>query len=99
MRYIIETTQEGNDQSVWNTITSLKDKGLINVVEKGDPIEEMKLNLRQVARAVELLRDVGISKDLMVSYLYDKTTVSKRDIKTLLDAQDDFFRKLGVKLK
>lgn len=99
MRYVIETTEEGNNQSVWNTINSLKEKGLIHFIEKGDPIEEMKENLRKVARAIQLLNEIGISNQLMESYIYDKTKISKSAIRTVLNEQSEFFNKLGVKLK
>lgn len=99
MRYIIETTDAGNDQSVWNSINTLRDKGYITVVEKGDPIEEMKENLRKVARAMELLRDVGISNDLMVAFILQRTKIAQKTIKLILSKQDEFFRNIGVKLK
>jgi hypothetical protein len=99
MRYIIETTSDGNDNRVWSNLTSLKDKGYITIVEKGDPIEEMKENLRKIARSMQLLKEIGISNELMSSYIYDKTKVNKRSISRVLEEQTEFFKKIGIKLK
>lgn len=100
MRYIIETTDEGNIQSVWNTINSLKERGLITVVEKGDPVEEMKETLRKVARSMELLQKVGIDTELMVAYIKRKNpSISISAIKQTLESEHAFFSKLGIKLK
>lgn len=99
MRYIIETTQEGNDNKVWNTINALQEKELITIVEKGDPIENMKENLRKIAKAMELLEKIGINKEIMESYIYDKTKVSKTNIKAVLNEQSRFFEKMGIELK
>ncbi len=95
----METTDAGNDASVWNTVLSLKEKGLISIVEKGDPVEEMKENLRKGARAIQVLNEIGVSKELMEAYLYDKTKVSKANIRAVLSEQEKFFQRLGVKLK
>jgi hypothetical protein len=99
MRYIIETTEEGNEQSVWNTINSLVEKKLISVVEKGDPIENMKENLRRITRAVQMLEKVGLGKDVMEAFLCNKTKLGKGTVRKILNAQSDFFEKVGVELK
>lgn len=99
MRWILETTQEGNEVAVWNTINSLKEKGLISIVEKGDPIEDMKERLRKVTRAMQLLQEVGLNAEVMEAYLYVKTGVSRTNIKKILYQQNEFFESLGVKLK
>lgn len=99
MRYIIETTDKGNEQNVWNTLNSLQDKSLIKIVEKGDPVEEMKLRLRKIARQMEILGEIGMSTELMAIYLHDKTKIAKRDIKKVLDQQKEFFDTVGVKIK
>jgi len=99
MRYVIETTEHGNEEAVWNTINSLKDKNLINVVEKGDPIENMKEDLRKVARSVEVLEKVGIDKELLIAWIKRKTSLSISVIETCLETERDFYKKLGVELK
>ena len=99
MRYIVETTEDGNDRNVWKTINKLEKGGLITVIEKGDPIEEMKANLRKVTRAMQLLNEIGISGDIMEAYIYDKTKVPKTHIRRVLYQQKEFFDNVGVKLK
>lgn len=98
MRYIIETTQEGNEKSVWNSLNALKDKGFITIVEKGDPVEEMKMNLRKVARAMQILEGAGIDKDLMISHIKRKTGLGVSTIEQVLETERGFFKKLGVEL-
>ena len=99
MRYIIETTESGNDVNVWNTILSLQKQKLITIVEKGDPIEDMKENLRRITKAIQLLNKMGISNELMKSFIYDKTKVSKSNIDKVLNGQEEFFIKLGIQIK
>lgn len=98
MRYIIDT--EGEKAQDWgNTLRRAAERGELTIIEKTDPIEVMKENLRNIARAMEVLNKNGISKELMESYIYDKTKVAKRDIALVLGEQKRFFEKLGVKLK
>lgn len=99
MRYIIETTKEGEAVNVWNTINSLQKKDLITIVEKGDPLENMKIELRKIARAVQLLKQIGIDREVMEAYIYVKTKVPKAHIRTVLWEQEQFFKKLGVELR
>lgn len=100
MRYVIATTQLGEQQSVWNTIVALKEKGLISIVEKGDPIEDMKENLRRVARSLEILEKVGIDQDLMEAWIKRKNPgISVKAIHAALSSERDFFKRIGVELK
>lgn len=99
MRYVIETTEEGNNERVWNTINSLVENKLINLIEKGDPIENMKEDLRRVARSMEVLEKLGIDHDLIVAWIKRKTNLSIGNIETCLSAERNFFKKLGIELK
>lgn len=99
MRYIIETTDKGNEENVWNTIDRLVREEKITIVEKGDPVEEMKHKLRKIARSLQMLNEIGFDKEVMRSFIYDKTKVAKRDIDLVLGEQEKFFKRLGVNLK
>lgn len=99
MRYIIETTEQGNKENIWNKLNAFSKKGLITIVEKGDPVEQLKENLRKIAKALELLNKVGLNKSVMEAYIYDKTKVSKDHIRKVLNEQYEFFEKLGVELR
>lgn len=99
MRYIIETTDAGNDAKVWNTITALKDNNLISVVEKGDPVEELKENFRRIVRAQQVLESAGINREVMSIYLANKTKIGTTKINAMLNAQSNFYAELGIKLK
>lgn len=94
MRYVIETTNEGNNSNVWNTIDSLHKKGLIKVLDKGDPIQNMKENLRKVRESLDALKSAGIDRELMVAFIKHKSSsLSQRDINDVLELQQSFFKK------
>ena len=99
MRYVIETTEKGNEESVWNSINAMRDKKLITIVEKSDPVEQLKETLRRLARSMEILEKVGIDKEMMVIYLSKKSGAGMGTVRNVLYAQEEFFGKLGVKLK
>lgn len=99
MRYIIEPTDLGNEKKIWNKINRFSREGLINIVEKGDPLEQLKENMRKIAKALELLNEIGIDKSVMEAYIYDKTKVSKIHIRKVLNEQYEFFKKLGLELR
>lgn len=72
-------------------------------LEKIDEIEltednfeepQMEKDLKELRSNVEKFKK--IDRDVLISYLRDKTKLSKRDIKELLFQQDRFFDKVGV---
>jgi len=99
MRYILETTDLGNEKAIWTQILSYEKEGLIKIIEKGDPLEDMKQNLRRVARSIELLEKIGIDTELMIAYIKRKNpSLSVVSIKQTLETENEFFKKLGVNL-
>ena len=94
MRYIIETNDEegiiGIQISKWQ-----KEKKL-ELIEKGQPIIEIQAQLERVAKALEVLKKAGYNSQVMKSFIYDETKVSKANINAILKSQEDFFKQIGV---
>ena len=94
MRYTIDTMGE-QAQSWGNTLRRAEERGEIQIIEKGDPIEEVKDAVRKIQRAMEVLKKSGISEEIMVAYMRAKG-IAKTHIENVLYHQKEFFKKLGV---
>ena len=94
MRYIIDTLGE-QAQSWGNTLRRAEERGEIKILEKGDPIEEIKDAVRKIARSLEILKKSGISEDVMIAYMRSKG-IAKKNIDEVLYHQKQFFKKLGI---
>jgi hypothetical protein len=46
-----------------------------------------------------MLEKVGLGKDVMEAFLCNKTKLGKGTVRKILNAQSDFFEKVGVELK
>lgn len=99
MRYILEITEKGNEARTWNAINKLASNGYVTIVEKGDPVEDLKENMRRMVRAAEILKKAGIGRDIMEIYLTKKANVPVTHVRAVLNKQDEFFVRLGVRLK
>ena len=95
MRYLIETNPE-NAMLIGAEISRWEKDGKLSLIEKGDPIEAIKVDLIKIKRAFETLEKLGINKDIMIAYIRTKG-IALTTIKNVLYYQDDFFKKLGVK--
>jgi len=95
MRYLIETHPD-KAMEIGSAIANWDKKGDITILEKGDPIEEIKSNLLKIKRAFETLEKVGINREVMVAYIRSKG-VRASDINAVLFHQDAFFEKMGLK--
>jgi len=56
--------------------------------------ETMVDELIKIRASLERLERIGISRDLMAIYINKKTRVSMRDIKAVLESQEDFVKSL-----
>jgi len=56
--------------------------------------ETMVDELILIRASLERLESIGISRDLMAIYINKKTRVSMRDIKAVLDSQEEFVKSL-----
>ena len=93
MRYIIKT----NDTEIWNKINFWNKERRLEIIDKGDVIEALKAKIDILKESVDAIRKSGISMNLLNSYLRAETGLPKKDIETLLAAQDSFFKELGIK--
>lgn len=94
MRYIIDTTGE-KAQEWGNTLRRAEEKGEIIIIEKGDPIEQIKETVRKIGRAFETLQKAGIDEEVMIAYIRTKG-VPKTQIDNVIFHQKEFLEKLGV---
>jgi len=58
--------------------------------------ETMVDELTKIRASLERLERIGISRDLMAIYINKKTRVSMRDIKAVLESQEDFVKSLDT---
>lgn len=97
MRYIIETKKDegiiGIQIDKWN-----KQKK-IDIIEKAEPVVEIKDKLEKISRAIDTLKKAGWNKEVMEIYICKKTGLGMQTIRSVLYKQDDFFRAIGVKIK
>jgi len=95
MRYIIQTEDEegiiGIQIDRW-----LKQKK-ITIIEKGDPVLEIKEKLEKAYRALEILKKAGYNSEVMEIYLMKKTNLGLGKIQSLLRSQEEFFKAVGIK--
>ena len=96
MRYIIDTKDEqgliGIQIAKWQ-----KNKKL-DLIEKADPVIELKDNLEKIGRALEHLDKAHYDRELMEIYINKKTGVPITHVRAALDSQKNFFRAIGVKI-
>lgn len=59
--------------------------------------EKIKAQLQSIQRTMLSLKKTGIHQDILIAYLHDRTGMSKRDLVSILNAQEEFYKKL-VKL-
>jgi hypothetical protein len=92
LRYIIKT----NDPEVWNKITAWNTQGKLSIIDKGDAVESLKAKVEKIKESVDTIRKSGIDLYLLKVYIHSETGISRRDVDLILNAQDEFFKKLGV---
>ena len=69
----------------------------ISIIEHGDPVEQVKAELLKIKRALSTLEKVGIDKDVLITYVKTKAGLGRATIELVLDKQEEFFKKLGIK--
>jgi len=94
MRYILNTTD--SEGIIGMTISKWEKEGKLQIIEKADPLVELKEHLERIAKAMEILKKAGYNSEVMKSWIYDQTKVNKSEIRAVLNSQEDFFRQIGV---
>ena len=106
MRYIIET--EDSEGIIGIQLNRWEKEKKLRIIEKAEPLIIIKENLEKeiqelyksmkdvLVEALELLRKIGYNREVMITYLKDQTNLGKGTLVSVLDAQEDFFKKIGV---
>lgn len=96
MRYILDTTdQEG---IIGIQIKKWADDKKLQIIEKSEPIIELKAHLEKIARALDTLNKAGYDSELMEIFLMKKTNLGMGKIRAVLKSQQEFFKQIGVKI-
>jgi len=60
-------------------------------------IEKIRRQLADIQRSFLAIKKSGMSRDILIAWLKDRTEFGKNDLRAILEAQDEFYQKL-VKL-
>lgn len=96
MRYIFETQDE--EGIIGMQIAKWQKEKKLELIEKGEPVVEIKAQLERVAKAIDVLKKSGYNSEVMKMWLSKKTGMSMAKIQALLNSQMDFFKAIGVKV-
>ena len=95
MRYIIETKDEQGLIGV--QIEKWRKENKLDLIEKADPVLEIKTYLEKASRALEILKKAGMNSEVMKVWLDKKTGMGMNRVEAFLSSQDDFFKAIGIK--
>lgn len=97
MRYILNTK---DDQGIIGMqIQKWKDEGKLEIIEKAEPVVEIKAQLERVAKALDILKQSGYNSEVMKMWISKKTGLGMNKIEPMLNSQMEFFKAIGVKIK
>ena len=57
-------------------------------------LNKLEDHMKDVVKKFNELKKAGVDEELMIIYLADKTRLSKKDVKNLLEHQEEFYSKL-----
>jgi hypothetical protein len=95
MRYIIETKDEQGLIGI--QINKWKKEKKLDIIEKADPVIELKDNLEKISRALEYLKRAGYNRELMELFINKKTGVPITHVRATLNSQKEYFQAIGVR--
>lgn len=96
MRYIIQT--QDDEGVIGMQIAKWEKEGKLQIIEKAEPVVELKVQLERVARALDVLKKSGYNSEVMRMWLSKKTGLGMGKINALLREQTEFFKAIGVKI-
>lgn len=96
MRYILNTKQD--EGLIGMQIEKWKKEGKVDIIEKAEPVVEIKAQLERVAKALDVLRKSGYNSEVMKMWISKKTGLGMNKIEPILDSQMQFFKAIGVKI-
>lgn len=94
MRYIIDT--QDTEGIIGIQIDRWKKENKLVLIEKGEPVVEIKEHLERIARALETLKKAGYSSEVMEIFIMKKTNLGASKVQNVLKMQDEFFKQIGV---
>ena len=59
-----------------------------------DKVAELSKNLKNMKEKFDALKKSGVNEELLIVWIMHATKYSKKDVKAMLDAQEEFFDKL-----
>jgi len=96
MRYILETIDEQG--IIGMQIKKWENEKKLDIIEKADPVIELKAQLEKIARALDVLNKAGYNSEIMEIFLMKKTGMGSGKIHAVLKGQQEFFKQIGVKI-
>lgn len=94
MRYIIISRDlEGN---IGSQLSRWEKEKKIDILEKGEPLVEIKAKIEKLARALEFLQKSFIDEEIMQIYISKKTGLGLGTINAIMNRQEEFYRKVGL---
>lgn len=96
MRYILDTIDEQG--IIGMQIQKWANEKKLDIIEKADPVIELKAQLEKIARALDVLNKAGYDNEVMEIFLMKKTGLGAGKIRDVLRGQKEFFKQIGVKL-
>ena len=57
-------------------------------------LDRLDKNMKDVVSKFKDLKNSGVDEELLIIYIKDKTKLPTRDIKKMLDKQEEFYNKL-----
>jgi hypothetical protein len=96
MRYIFETKDE--EGIIGMQIAKWQKENKLELIEKGEPVVEIKAQLERVAKALDVLKKSGYNSEVMLMWLTKKTGLGMSKIRAVLNSQTEFFKAIGVKV-
>lgn len=95
MRYIINT--EDSEGIIGIQLSKWMKEGKLTIIEKADPVLEIKEKLEKASRALEILKKAGYNSEVMEIFLMKKTGLGQGKIHAMLKSQEEFFKAVGIK--
>lgn len=97
MRYVIETIDE--EMRIGAYIAKLEKDGKIRLIEKAEPLEVLKEQQHKIQRALELFKQAGINREVIIAYIQANVPSnmrSRKNIIKILNCQEQFYKALGI---
>ncbi len=94
MRYIIlSRDDEGN---IGKILKKLEKEKKIDILERGEPLAEIKAKIQKLALALNNLEKSFIDVDILETYISKKSGLGLSVIRNIREKEEEFYRKVGL---